>query len=345
MDLTLLTNVELLNRVDKLARTERKMTHLILWHIVEVESRRLFLDLGYTSLFKYMTTHLHYSEDAAYRRIQAARLLKKVPQVDKAIENGSLNLTQLQNVQKCLNIEIESGNKVSIQQTEALLEQIQNKSSIETQKILAVEFDQPIQMHEVLKPQQDHSTRMQITLTEDQMKDLQRAKELLSHVLPNPSWAELISYLAKAEIKKRLGKDQLELTKSQESQEERGKKENSTGMTGDYFVNKDIHFSNKEIVDSGIYDDEVSSKGTAITTRKNQRAHLKITSRRLLLLKANHHCEFVHKNGERCQNKYQLQVDHKVPLALGGCDEMANFRVLCRTHNLSEARRMGISSH
>lgn len=306
MDLTLLPSIELLNRVEKLARTERKITHLILWHIVEIESRRLFLDLGYTSFFKYMTAHIHYSEDAAYRRIQAARLLKKVPQVDKAIENGSLNLTQLQNVQKCLNVEIESGNKVSIQKTEALLEQIQNKSSIETQKILAVEFNQPIQVHEVLKPQQDDSTRMQITLTEDQMKDLQQAKELLSHVLPNPSWAELFSYLAKAEIKKRLGKEKSE-TKT---------------------------VSEKTV-------DDV----TEVTTRKSNRKHLKITSRRLLLVKAKHHCEFVHKNGERCQNKYQLQVDHKVPLALGGCDEMENFRVLCRTHNLSEARRMGISRH
>ncbi|QDK46154.1 hypothetical protein DOM22_13775 [Bdellovibrio sp. ZAP7] len=338
MDLTLLPNTELLNRVEKLARTERKITHLILWHIVEVESRRLFLDLGYTSLFKYMTSHLHYSEDAAYRRIQAARLLKKVPQVDKAIENGSLNLTQLQNVQKCLNVEIASGNKISVERTEALLEQIQNKSSVETYKILAVEFNQPVQEHETLKPQRDDSTRMQITLTEDQMKELQHAKDLLSHVLPNPSWADLISYLAKAEIKKRLGKEKSEsLIDSEKNQEEKAVATANEKVR----LGKDKSDSENSIFAVG--EKVVADNGAK--NRMHSRKQLKVTSRRMLLVKAKHHCEFVHENGERCQSKYQLQVDHKVPLALGGGNDVENFRILCRTHNLSEARRMGISRH
>ncbi|QLY24337.1 HNH endonuclease [Bdellovibrio sp. KM01] len=345
MDLTLLPSTELLNRVEKLARTERKITHLILWHIVEIESRRLFLDLGYTSLFKYMTAHLHYSEDAAYRRIQAARLLKKVPQVDKAIESGSLNLTQLQNVQKCLNVEFESGRKISAQQTANLLEQIQNKSSVETQKILAVEFDQPIQIHESLKAQRDDSTRMQIIMTEDQMKDLQHAKDLLSHVLPNPSWADLISYLAKAEIKKRLGKDKAEfLNSSEKNQDEKAVPVSEKVVP---VRNEKVSLNNGKCLNEigKFADNEMVGADRGTENRMSQRKYLNVTSRRVLLVKANHCCEFVHKNGERCQSRYQLQVDHKVPLALGGSNDMENFRVLCRTHNLSEARRMGISSH
>ncbi len=102
-----------------------------------------------------MTAHLHYSEDAAYRRIQAARLLKEMPQLEKSISSCEVNLTQLQQVQKCLNKELEQGHKISIQQTEKVMERIKNKSSFETQKILAVEFNQPIQQIESLWPWED----------------------------------------------------------------------------------------------------------------------------------------------------------------------------------------------
>nr|WP_295904026.1 HNH endonuclease signature motif containing protein [uncultured Bdellovibrio sp.] len=106
MDLSKIANSELLGRLEKLTRTERKMTHLILCHINEVESRRLYAELGFDSMFKYLTKYLGYGEDSAYRRLQAARLLKQVPAVAEKIENGALNLTQLTQVQKCLKQEI-----------------------------------------------------------------------------------------------------------------------------------------------------------------------------------------------------------------------------------------------
>ncbi len=399
MDLTQISNRELLNRVEKLSRTERKITHLILCHLVEVETRRLHLELGYTSLFRYMTAHLHYSEDAAYRRIQAARLLKKMPQLEKAIEVGEVNLTQLQQVQKCLNKEIEQGHKITIQQTEKVLEQIQNKSSFETQKILAIEFNQPIQQIENLKPQRDDSVRVEFTLNAEQMQKLQQAKDLLSHVLPNPTWAELIAYLATTQIEKRLGKLKAKTDfncneKDHEVETSKTKKEitstqienSAVGLLMNSTLDKKTTEENrttsektartdKEIIavkrgmgnkNSTAY--KKITKAVEITTNKetkkdngtsttknttpnketslhrnNSRPHIKITTRRALLEIAQHQCEYVHATTGRCPSKFLLQVDHKKPLAFGGSNEFSNLRVLCQQHNLSEARRWGIS--
>jgi 5-methylcytosine-specific restriction endonuclease McrA len=47
--------------------------------------------------------------------------------------------------------------------------------------------------------------------------------------------------------------------------------------------------------------------------------------------------------GKKCDSNYQLQKDHIIPKAKGGSDDLTNFRTLCRTHNLSEARRWGLS--
>ena len=107
MDIHSLSNEDLTLRLEKLARTERKITHMILIHLLEIEARGLHLKMGFESLFAYLVQGLHYSESAAYRRMQAARLLKEVPatsvpELTEKMESGALNLSQLTRVQKCL---------------------------------------------------------------------------------------------------------------------------------------------------------------------------------------------------------------------------------------------------
>lgn len=317
MELSKISNQELLGRMDKLVRTERKITHLILCHINEVEARRLYAELGFGSMFKYLTNHCGYGEDSAYRRLQAARLLKKAPEIAVKLEEGALNLTQLTQVQKCLKQESKAGNIIEPLQTLQILDQIQNKSSYETKKVLAVEFNQPIQMHEVVKPQQDDSIRVELTFTAEQMKALAEAKDLLSHALPEGNLAEVISYLAKAYNKKIKGKG---------------------------FVKGEI--AAEKVETKQVATEKVAGraiKATPSFTTERERSPIRITYRRSLLAKANYCCEYVHpETVKRCQSTYQLQIDHKIPIALGGTDASDNLRVLCRTHNLLAASHWGL---
>lgn len=58
-------------------------------------------------------------------------------------------------------------------------------------------------------------------------------------------------------------------------------------------------------------------------------------------------CAFVSPDGVRCNETTWLEWDHIVPWALGGSsDDPANIRLLCRSHNQSEALRLfGGSRH
>jgi len=305
-----ISNHEVLNEMDRLVKSERKITHTILNHINEIESRRLYAELGYDSMFKYLTQRCGYGEDSAYRRLQAARVLKKNPEIALKLEQGSLNLTQLTQVQKCLKQERKVGVIFRPVQTLQILEQIENKSSFETKKVLAVEFNQPIQTHEVVKPQRDESVRLEITFTDEQMKTLEQAKDLLSHTLPDGNWAELFTHLAEKHLKKALGKNQL--------------------------PEKSAKPSSEKII-------EPSAKSTQSFLAKRKRKPIKITLRRKLLQKARHCCEFFDpKTNTQCQSHYQLQIDHRIPLARGGSDTESNLRVLCRTHNLLAAKQWGL---
>jgi hypothetical protein len=58
MTLKKLTDQNLDNKLKELAAGEREILAEIILHIIEVESRKLYLKFGYASLFEYLTQHI-----------------------------------------------------------------------------------------------------------------------------------------------------------------------------------------------------------------------------------------------------------------------------------------------
>lgn len=95
MDLKHLTAKTLLADTLILVRREKETSLEILHHLLEIERRKLFVELKCSSLFDYCIRVLGYSEGAAQRRISSARLMGKSEEVEKALVAGEVNLTQL----------------------------------------------------------------------------------------------------------------------------------------------------------------------------------------------------------------------------------------------------------
>ena len=72
---------KLLSRTDDIALQDRRLTLELLVHLREIERRKLYLKLGYSSMFVYCTTRLRFSEPAAARRLRTARCLARFPQL------------------------------------------------------------------------------------------------------------------------------------------------------------------------------------------------------------------------------------------------------------------------
>lgn len=51
-------------------------------------------------------------------------------------------------------------------------------------------------------------------------------------------------------------------------------------------------------------------------------------------------CAFIGKDGILCRARRMLEIDHRLPRALGGADSLDNLRLLCRPHNDAERRRV-----
>lgn len=382
MDLKNISNDELVQRLEKLVRTERKITHLVLLHIAEIEDRKIYAEMGFDGMYAYLTRGLGYSEGSAYRRLQSARLLKQVPQVAEKIESGALNLTQLTQVQKCVKEELRAGKNITTERTESILEVIENKNTFETQKALAIEFNQPVQTREYLKPQADDSVVIELTLSKDQFQELETAKSLLSHVCPDGSWADVIATLANNFNKKKLGdrgransfaeskstnkpsvknedslKDERNLTVDEELKtqfkveiESKNKANTIPGAATTGSRTQRHYFKNAMSPSNAIQatNHPLLSTRPAIATGfpSRHRQYISIHKKRALFNRAHHRCEYIdHKTHRKCQSKFMLEIDHIHPLALGGDNNFGNLRVLCRTHNTMAARQMGIASY
>src|SRR5450432_412579 len=88
-------NSELLAALSELVRRENDAMSDLLAHLAELDERRLFLDLGFSSLFAYCTEKLGFCKSSAGRRIAVARVCKKYPEAFVRVARGELQRSVL----------------------------------------------------------------------------------------------------------------------------------------------------------------------------------------------------------------------------------------------------------
>ncbi len=111
---------------------ERTATSGVLLRIGAVDARRLHRSLGYASMFTFCVGHLHLSEGAAYKRIQAARCARKFPVLFDALEDGRLHLSAV-----CL-----LKPHLTFENVDELIEASTHKSKAEVEELMARRFPQ-----------------------------------------------------------------------------------------------------------------------------------------------------------------------------------------------------------
>lgn len=128
-----LSDQDLLEQVSILAQREREATVALVAHLAVLDERRLYLGEGCSSLFTYCIRVLHLSESAAYRRVEAARVVRSYPEVLDMLADRSISLTTI----RLLAPELTPANH------RRLLEASRNQSTRQVEKIVAELRPQP----------------------------------------------------------------------------------------------------------------------------------------------------------------------------------------------------------
>jgi hypothetical protein len=304
-----MTAQELHIKFTHLVKTERKITHEILLCIHQIKTTRAYAELGYSSLYAYLTEGLKYSEGAAQRRISAAALLHEIPEVQSKIQEGKINLTQLAKLAVAVKQEQKlTGQKVQTETKKAIIDQLENRNGIETEKLLSQELNydsKPVQKLAV----KDDDFYLTLKLSSTQLEKLKKAQMILSHSVHDGDFASTIEALCDQAIQKA----EAPARKAPKVLTEVAK----------------------------------PTAATAVKTKlDNGRVFIPTATRKYVFHRGQYCCDYISSiNGHKCGSRFQVQLDHIIPVAKGGGNNPENLRLLCRTHNLSEARRWGLLPH
>src|SRR5256885_17114608 len=90
MKLTDLSDDQLLESLRTICAQGRVLLARLLAHLGEVEERRLHLEAAFPSMYQFCLVRLRMSEGEACRRIAAARIARRFPDLLDRIERGEL---------------------------------------------------------------------------------------------------------------------------------------------------------------------------------------------------------------------------------------------------------------
>jgi hypothetical protein len=140
-ELRQLSNRQLLSQIQLAMRGERAMTIKILHHLNEIERRKLYLELGYGSLFDYCTRCLSYSSSAACRRIQTARCIRRYPEILAFLHAREMSLSTISLIAPILTLD----NRAII------LERVRGRSHREVERVVS-EYKPPVYLRDRVRP-------------------------------------------------------------------------------------------------------------------------------------------------------------------------------------------------
>ncbi len=296
-------------RVESVLSKGRRLTAQLLVLLIEVEERRLHVRAACPSLFEYCVRRLGMSEGEAFRRIAAARLVRRFPTLLPRVERGEVHLSLLVRLRHHLTPE----------NVEELVEATRGKSKDEVAEVLARRAprpDVPATMRKlptlrtenavapelprpVVDPLAEDRYRLQVTVSRELRDKIQRVRDLMMHSNPDGDLTVVLERAIDALVDK-LEKQRLGKTSRPDP------------------------------------DPRPLAKPSGRITR---------AVRRKVFERDGEHCTFVDTAGRRCSSRKFLELDHIVPRAMGGTDDEDNLRVRCRAHNGLHAEETFGKSH
>jgi hypothetical protein len=231
-----LSDPDLLTKTASAARSEKAATLTLLEHLAEVDDRRAYAILSYSSLFDYATRGLGYSESQASERVNAVRLMRQNDGVREHLHSGALSLTAAAQIQRFVVAEKKHAESLPAAERNLVIEACLNQSRRQVEKILFEKSSEPakIASKERVRAVSREFHEIRFLVNEEQMQALERSRELF----PDDALASLMERALKLLI-------------SQKEKQMGRRNPDSKGETGDAGAGQ---VAEKSVRDGGVTD-------------------------------------------------------------------------------------------
>jgi hypothetical protein len=340
-----LTDRELLSETRRAAGSERQATAALISLLAEVDSRRLYLGEGYSSMFAYCTRALLLSEQAAYARIEASRLCRRFPTVLTGLIGGSLTLTTVGLLAPHLTDDnweqlVDAASGKSKREIEFLVAAIHPQPAIPS-SIRAL----PLPRAALTAPGSGSRSGLTNSLT-PVSEAVEEARSSDSPAAPETKTPAHRQAIAPVSSRQYL----LRVTISADTQH---KLDRARDLLRHQIPGGDL----AQIIDRALTvlveqaerakfaslksDGSPRSRQAAQARPERRSRRIPAAVRRTVWARDGGRCAFVGRNG-KCGETGFLEFHHRVPWALGGQNSVDNIELQCRAHNAHEARIAGL---
>jgi hypothetical protein len=342
--LSRLADRTLLQALAALVQQDRATTASLLAHLAEVDERRLYLRAAHPSMYLYCVHELGMSEDAAFKRIRAARAARQFPGIFPALADGRLNL----NAVVLLAPHLEPGN------ADELLAAAEHKTRAEIERLIAERFPQPdlatlvggiapaaatngLATWPVGAPQQPLATSDFRQLAARPVATMIEA--LTPQLVPEPVGPAgpptAVPMAARAKLAPLSpGRIGLQVTVDQETHD---LLRYAQALLGHAVPSGDLATVLKRALGSLVRDLEQQKFARSARSRPRRSAvhgrYIPADIRRTVWQRDGGRCTFVSEGGKRCESTTRLEFDHIDPVARGGETSADRLRLKCRAHN------------
>ncbi|HVN41113.1 MAG TPA: hypothetical protein VMW19_23355 [Myxococcota bacterium] len=311
MKLADLSDAQLLESLKSLCGQGRAVLARLLAHLVEVEERRLHLEAACPSMFQFCVRRLGMSEDEACRRIHIARLVRRFPDLLVRIERGDLTLSTIALLRDAL----------TEATYEELVESATGKTKAEVQALLAKRSPVPDVSATITPiPLQPPIPTLGVEALDVEAVAVP-ASARRWQVAPLSETRHKVQFTASDELRKKLERAQ-DLMRHANA-------EGDLAVVVERAV--DLLLEKLEKQRLGKTSRPRPSREQSDTARGSR------ATRRAVFGRDGERCTFTDAEGHRCPATTWLELDHVIPRARGGTNELGNLRVRCRAHNALHA--------
>jgi hypothetical protein len=313
-----LSDDDLLSRLHAFCVDSRRLDARVIVLLIEVEERRLHLASAHSSLFDFCLRRLGMSEGAAFRRINAARLVRRFPILLDHVESGGVHLSTL----VLLRDHLTEAN------VDELVDAASGKTKREVEELLARRAPRPDVRPTIRKLPSPSAPAASMT-----------SLSLPAAAPQAPAAPARIEPLSAARYK-------LQMTASVEL---RDKLERARDLMRHRNPNGDLAVVVERALDALLEKLEKERLGKTTqpgrTARPAKPGRISRAVRREVFERDGEQCTFVDAHDHRCPARAFLELDHIKSRALDGKDDAANLRVFCRAHNLLHAEEVFGRTH
>lgn len=352
-DLSRMTNDDVIAEVRSLkSQVDLKEAELLLY-LGEMDFRKLYRIHASPSLFDYCVSRLGLSEDMAYKRIAAARLIRVFPAIHTFLSAGRVHLSTLLVLKPHLTSENHRD----------WLAAAAGKSKREVEQFVARRRplpDVPAQMRKLPDRPSRQASELQAgvpcNLEDAQIPPaaclestprMPRTKDIVQSTKPSHDQRSTplsassyrVTFTATQRLKDKLDRAGQLVSHTVSPKDLPGLVEMAMDMLIAQTERKRFgsnHVERENRV-SPSADPHIRSPDTRSTKRSR---HIPASVRRAVWDRDGGQCTFVDDDGNRCPAKHFIQFDHQEPHAFGGAPSLSNLRLRCAQHNALAAEEV-----